>query len=264
MKVWLIYCLEDIYKNKKSIEMFKKNFKKYDADCELVIFEEIHEKLIKETEYPDIVINRSRSCEIAERLKNEVRHVYNTPRIAELGNDKMAALDFAKKNGLKIMEYYNGISEIKTYPVVAKTKAGHGGNEVFLVKSKAEAEKIYSAYREVFFQEYSEQGCEDIRVYIVGGRILCAIKRQSGSDFRSNYSLGGHVAQTDIPEDIYGQLTKLLKSLGEIAYCGIDFIKYQDTWVFNEIEDVVGARSVYTVTGHDPIGEFVKWCISKT
>ena len=39
----------------------------------------------------------------------------------------------------------------------------------------------------------------DMRVYVLGGEVLAAVRRTSRSDFRSNFKLGGDVAAEDNP-----------------------------------------------------------------
>ncbi len=211
---------------------------------------------------PDIVINRTRSYAFAVWLERHVLHVFNTSKVTLLGNDKVKALAFARERGVRTLQVFTSPETIPGWPVVAKTLDGHGGKEVYLVSSLEEAVTLKERYKNLFFQEYSRQGNCDLRVYVVGGEPYCAIKRQSEKDFRSNYSLGGSAEAVSIPDDVAAMTGRLLQGLGEVGYCGIDFIRDEDGWVFNEIEDVVGARTVYACTDLKPIEAFVKYIAS--
>lgn len=267
IKAWIVYGAFDAGKNKGSIEMFLEEFGKLDYEAELIIFDELKFKgYVNSAEYrgqkvdlPDIVVNRTRNYEFALWLNNNVKYSFNSPKLVLLGNDKVRAYDFVKKLGFKTLDIYERPEDILTWPVVAKTGSGHGGNEVFLVNSESEATELFGQYEGLFFQEYSPQGSRDMRVYVVGGEIYCAIKRSSETDFRSNYSLGGEVEETEVPQHIRDEISCIVNEIGEVGYCGIDFIGYEDKWIFGEIEDMVGARSVYSVTDYDPIAEFVKY-----
>lgn len=267
LNAWIVYGKTDAEKNKSSIGMFGKEFKKLGISSRLLIFENLNfEQESNRVEYegigirlPDIVINRTRDYGFSLWLEKNVKFNFNSPRLVQLGNDKLAAYDFVKNLGFKTLEVYECPEDIIEYPVVAKTKAGHGGSEVFLVSNPKQARELFEKYDDLFFQEYSPQGNHDMRVYIVGNKIYCAINRFSEKDFRSNYSLGGTVKEIEVPMYCAQEIEDLMSGIGEAAYCGIDFIKYENRWVFSEIEDMVGAKSVYTYTDYDPIGEFVKY-----
>ena len=48
----------------------------------------------------------------------------------------------------------------------------------------------------------------------------------------------------------------LFRSLS-IGMAGIDFIFHQGQMVFNELEDMVGARGLYSLTDHDIVDDYV-------
>lgn len=265
LTAWLIYCEEDADKNSGSIEMFRREFGKYNIFCRLVIFEKLNivdNRLIYndvEEEFPDIVVNRTRSFELACFFESRVKHLFNSSQVAFLGNDKVGATRFAEKLDIPVMAIYETAESIDSFPVVVKTKNGHGGSEVFLADDVETVHKLENNYENLFFQKYSPDGNSDMRVYVVGNQVMCAICRHSDKDFRSNFSLGGKVEEVTVPEEVMGYVSKMVAAMGEVAYCGIDFIRFGENWVFNEIEDMVGARSVYTYTGHDPIAGFVNY-----
>lgn len=267
LSAWIVYGKADAEKNKSSIGMFKEELQKIGVGSKLVIFEYLkYESNGKSAEYegieaklPDIVINRTRNYDFSCWLEQNIRFNFNCPKLVLLGNDKIEAYTFVKKLGFNTLDIFVSPEEITEFPVVAKTGSGHGGSEVFLVNDRTEAEELFKNYDGMFFQKYSPQGNHDMRVYIVGNRIYCAINRYSDKDFRSNFSLGGEVKEIEVPEENREEIEAIVKGIGEAAYCGIDFIKYKDKWIFSEIEDMVGARSVYTYTDYDPIGEFVKY-----
>ena len=267
MNAWIVYGRADAEKNKSSIGMFEKELEKIGIGSRLIIFEQlVYEPEGNTAEYegnpiplPEIIINRTRDYDFSLWLEENVNFNFNCPKLVLLGNDKIEAYDFVRELGYECLEIYSCPEKIKEFPVVAKTGSGHGGSEVFLVNNRTEAEGLYKKYEGLFFQKYSSQGNSDMRVYIVGNRIYCAINRYSEKNFRSNFSLGGEVKEIEVPEEAREEIEAIVKGIGEVAYCGIDFIKYRDNWIFSEIEDMVGARSVYTYTDYDPIGEFVKY-----
>ena len=77
--------------------------------------------------------------------------------------------------------------------------------------------------------------------------MIGAIRRFSQTDFRANYCLGGEIEWYDLTKEQKQLVEKILEHLS-CDYVGIDFmIDEKGKWIFNEIEDVVGSRSLYTL-----------------
>ena len=89
-----------------------------------------------------------------------------------------------------------------------------------------------------------------MRVYMLGGEAIAAVRRTSKTDFRSNFKLGGKVASVDIPPDAAEMARRLYDRL-KFDFAGVDFIRDGGRWIFNEIEDVVGTRMLYATTALD-------------
>ncbi len=109
---------------------------------------------------------------------------------------------------------------------------------------------------------------KDLRVWLIGGKIICSVLRQSKTDFRSNFCLGGSASVYTLSEKERALVYKIA-SLVEYDYIGIDFVFNNGKIVFNEIEDSVGARMVYDKTNIDILDIYceyiknglVKWSI---
>lgn len=272
---FLVYDRADIEKNRSSISMFTDYARDIGIELKLVTAQELTD--VRDREDPGtgirsvmtpvngeqpVVINRSRNLELAAEFEKFTPYVFNSSEVTLYGNDKYAADQFLKEKGIKTIQTYSAdeIDSIGGYPAVAKTRNGHGGAQVYLINSRSEADRLRSEHGEnIIFQDYIKSGSSDLRVYVVGGRILCGMLRTSERDFRSNFSLGGRAEQIEVPEKVRFQTEQICGMIRGAAYCGIDFLRTEDGWIFNEIEDVVGARMVYANTGLDPIREFVEY-----
>ena len=74
------------------------------------------------------------------------------------------------------------------------------------------------------------------------------VKRTGLESFKANVSLGGTTERFDAPAPLRRFAEKIAQAL-KSDYIGIDFIQSSDgVWVLNEIEDPVGARSLYETT----------------
>lgn len=111
------------------------------------------------------------------------------------------------------------------FPLVAKTNFGSLGEGVTLIKTK---EELYS-YEEQninlahFYQKFIGHGGEDVRVIVVGGKFLCAMKRSNPTDFRSNVELGGKGERFEADDALIKLCEKTAKVLN-LDYCGIDVL----------------------------------------
>ena len=145
------------------------------------------------------------------------------------------------------------IDHLKNYPgYVIKSATGHGGSEVmrltgtFLSPALSWLEKD-----DILLQPFIDGPGEDVRVYVIGDEIVSAVKRRVGSgrsdsgEFRANASLGGEVSVYELSDD-ERRLVRQITDQFDFGMVGIDFIVDENgAFIFNEIENVVGARMLY-------------------
>lgn len=188
----------------------------------------------------DFVINRTNNAKIARSFENLGVRVFNPSPLTALANDKQACYEFMQSNGIEIMPVNQTAA-----PVVEKPANGKGGQGVRLIKNGKF--KIKPGF--VYQKPASDLG-RDLRVWLIGGEIICAVLRQSDSDFRSNFCLGGKALPYELSASEKALVLKIA-SLLKSDYIGIDFVFNGGKIVFNEIEDSVGARMVYEKTDID-------------
>ena len=230
-----------------------------------VITDSISEALSRCTPLPDFAVVRTISPQLSRELEKMNVPTYNNARVAEIANDKYATYLYARRLGIAVMDTVSvtcegDIPDGITYPRVMKTVDGHGGSEVFLVNSLEECKEILALHpnRRFVLQELSSQPGVDMRVYILGGEVLAAVKRTSKSDFRSNFSLGGKAELYELDQKEKDAVQRIARDLGA-DLCGIDFIRHRGEWVLNEIEDVVGTRMLYSLTDTDAAEVYIKY-----
>ena len=269
---WLIYSAEDVEKNKYYIQMHMDKFAVYNVAIDLIIVEEIKNlyEFIKANR-PDFAINRSRNAEVAEELESEGIRVFNSSVVTKIANNKGKTYELLEgvvpflpvKYGDKIIT--SGISgDDFSYPYVIKSCSGHGGSQVFMAENEQEEK---SAIETIGNDEYVVQQCcsnlgKDIRVFIIGNKIIKALLRTSENSFKSNYSLGGHVEEYTLNDQEQDMVNAILKKMS-LDYAGVDFIFHNDRAVFNEIEDAVGARMLYQVSDIDIVQKYVDYIMEE-
>lgn len=149
------------------------------------------------------------------------------------------------------------------FPLVAKPDDGHGGADVRWIADAAALER----YREAFNTAHPEPDYPflvqepmvtgwDVRVYVLGGEIYAAVLRTSDSDFRSNFSLGGHAALFE-PDAEMRELVERICKIMPLDFAGVDFLRHPSGgYVLGEIEDAVGCRMLYELTDRDPVRDY--------
>jgi gamma-F420-2:alpha-L-glutamate ligase len=270
---WLLYSRQDIEKNKAYIDFYREEGKGLDIDIQLIITEELEfgiknkawfitykNELVK---YPDFAICRTIYPLLNKQLEYVGINVFNNSHIAEICNDKAKTYQYVAQLGIPMVDsvftknsaVLNSL-ETAVEPCIIKAVAGHGGSQVFLYNpnSTTDVEKekssIYTKLQgaDTVVQPLIGTNHQDLRVYIIGDEIIAAVLRTAKEGFKSNFSLGGEV-ETYTLSDTEVKLVKRIISLFDIGMVGIDFIIGDDSeLIFNEIEDVVGARMLYQCT----------------
>ena len=179
-------------------------------------------------------------------LEGSGLRLFNRSEAIEICDDKMLTSIALAKAEIRVPDgiyaplcYYKGqkpdqnfldeVAKNLGFPLVAKTNFGSLGEGVTLINSE---EELYS-YEEQninlahFYQRFIGCGGEDIRVIVVGGKYLCAMKRSNTTDFRSNIELGGKGEKYDIDDELKDLCAKTARVLN-LDYCGIDALFDKD------------------------------------
>ena len=272
MNWWILYEKEDYLKNIEYVNLYFKECEKYGISLTLVLKEELG-LVIKnsETEFyvkgekctkPALVINRSRDYVLAKHFEMAGIKVWNDSFVTLIGNDKALAYSYAVQKGIPVLNSFYGNVAPEEYPYVLKSLNGHGGAEVFLIQNPDALTQMDFLQKKNFLcQEFAEEPGKDVRVYVVGNRIIKAMLRTNETNFKSNYSLGGKVAEYELNPEEEALVKKVISGLN-IGLAGIDFVFHKGKLYFNEIEDVVGARMLYAHTEVDIVAEYVSYLVA--
>ena len=182
--------------------------------------------------------------------------MFNRAEVNVIANDKWKAIQLVQLLGIVAVptRKIQSVTNIQEFPIVLKTVDGHGGTQVELLHSLVIAEEFISKHKTqtIIAQTFIESNATDIRVFMLGKEVIGAVKRIGAKDsFRSNFTLGGTVEPYSLDSKQLAEVEKIATAL-KSDYIGIDFLLLPDgNWLFNEIEDPVGARSYYETTGKD-------------
>ncbi|MDE7424367.1 MAG: ATP-grasp domain-containing protein [Lachnospiraceae bacterium] len=278
---WLIYDREGAKRNKIYIQMHIEEGEKLGIKILLKYAEELSfgvldNKMIllekgKKAEYPDFIICRTIQPKLSFYLEQCKLKVFNNAKVAEICNDKAKTYAYLAGKGIPLIEstflenkiFASSLEKIP-YGSVIKGVDGHGGNQVVLWNEDVDKEEVLNKIgnSDVIVQKFTGQAKQDVRVYVIGNRIIAAIKRTAKEGFRSNYSLGGKVEEYQLSEK---EKQLVQKVIGEFSFglAGIDFlIGDSGEFILNEIEDVVGARMLYECTNINLVKEYLLFILN--
>lgn len=268
MVAWIIYFREAAEYNREYIKLYMETGARLGIDLRLIIAEELkfgvrsNSYFIRyrneEIAYPDFVICRAIHPLMTRQLELMGIKVYNNSLVAEICNDKARTYQYLAGTGIAMAdtEFYKSfqLDDILTNlngARVIKAVGGHGGNQVFLVDPAVTKDKEIAVIKnalsgsDLVVQPKIGNRNQDLRVYVIGKEIIAAVLRTARQGFKSNYSLGGEVCLYQLNEEEKA-LVKLIIDQFDFGLVGIDFIIADDgRLIFNEIEDVVGARMLY-------------------
>lgn len=254
MKGLLVYTKEDAQVNRWFIGHLTEIAGMLGAELSLVIHNDSSDFELADCSEIDFCINRSRLSDVNKTLEAKGIPCFNNFNTVDIANDKYKTYCLCKELGVPVMETQLFSQEAVSsaeYPFVLKAVSGHGGSEVYWISNAGGLENInISADKTYIVQKPSSCTGLDVRAYVLGGKVVSAVKRTSAESFRSNYSLGGN-AELCEPEEEQLEIIGTLQSVLRTDYAGFDFIMHNGHWVLNEIEDAVGARMLYKLCNLD-------------
>jgi RimK family alpha-L-glutamate ligase len=205
--------------------------------------------------------------------------VVNSPRAIERSVDKFYTDALLQEAGLPIPETVvcegteDAMSAIRAMlgrrnldegggDVIIKPIFGSMGHGIVRVSDPDVAFRVLQSLeqlRAVFYvQRAVESGGRDVRVFVVGGRVLGAIERRAaGGDWRTNVSRGGSARAFDLPPAWEAIALGAAAAVGA-DYAGVDLVPAQDGTVFVlEVNGIPGWQGLQRATGIDVAGAIV-------
>ena len=283
MHAWLIYDREGAERNRDYIEYHHEVGARYGVDFRLVYAEDAPGMIEAGLHggRPDFAIVRTIEPAINAALEAEGIRTYNNSKVSRITNHKFRCIEYIAQN-----------TSVPTIPTtlltpcpadtsspggapdlgsirpgdVIKPVSGHGGAGVMRVPEGGLSEadrQTYLSSGEYICQPFIEGPGEDVRVYVIGDRIIAAVRRRAkAGEFRANASLGGDISRYTLNEKETDCVNQIIRCF-DFGMVGIDFIiDNHNAFIFNEIEDVVGARMLYkTYPEIDILDEYLRFIL---
>jgi len=141
-------------------------------------------------------------------------------------------------------------------PLVVKLLEGTQGIGVMLADTDRSAKSAIEAFRgagiNILVQEFiKEAGGTDIRAFVIGGKVVAAMKRTGAEgEFRSNLHRGGSAQVIKISPEERSTAIRAAKAMG-LNVCGVDMLRSNHGPVVMEVNSSPGLEGVEKATGKD-------------
>ena len=197
-----------------------------------------NQELIFSTEKPDFVLFWDKDVNTARLLEKRDIQVFNSASSIALCDDKakthlallgcvpqvetvIAPLAFSE---VDFSEFVHLAAQKLGFPLVFKECFGSFGEQVFLCKNESEILSHING-KPFLLQEFvAEAEGEDVRIEIVGGKAVAAMKRKNKNDFRSNITNGGVAEPYEPTKEEILLAQNACKRLG-LTFGGVDILK---------------------------------------
>ncbi|MEM6843145.1 MAG: 30S ribosomal protein S6--L-glutamate ligase [Bacteroidota bacterium] len=190
------------------------------------------------------------------RSRDKLRSLQILSR-SEVGIPKTAFTNFSKEEN-KVLKH------IGQAPVVIKLLEGTQGLGVVLAETDKAATSVVEAFESlntrVILQEFIEEaGGADIRVFIVNGKVVGAMKRQGKEgEFRSNLHRGGQASVFKLSKAERETALKAAKCMG-LAIAGVDMLQSKRGPMVLEVNSSPGLEGIEKATGVDVAGKIIEY-----
>ncbi len=149
-------------------------------------------------------------------------------------------------------------------PLIIKVARGTHGNGVVLAETPKAAKAVMQAFYvegvNFLVQEFvKESAGVDIRVLVVGGRVVASVKRQSlDGDFRSNTHQGGEGVPVKLTDEERKTAIKAAKAMG-LPVCGVDMMRSDRGPLVLEVNSSASLKTPELITGRNVAEKIIEY-----
>ena len=141
-------------------------------------------------------------------------------------------------------------------PIVVKLLEGTQGLGVVLAETRKAAESVIGAFRQmdanILVQQYVKEAAgSDIRAFIVGGKVVAAMRRTGApGDFRSNLHRGGSAEAVKLSAKERATAVRAAKTMG-LNVAGVDMLQSEEGPMVLEVNSSPGLEGIEGASGVD-------------
>ncbi len=197
----------------------------------------------------------------------------NESQAISRSRDKLRSLQILARRGIGLpvtgfahsTQDIDGLIElVGGAPLVIKLLEGTQGIGVVLAETKQAAKSVIEAFRgldaNILVQEYiKEAGGADIRCFVLGDKVIAAMKRQGApGEFRSNLHRGGSATRIKLTPEERSTAIRAAKAMG-LRVAGVDLLRSNHGPVVMEVNSSPGLEGIEKATGIDIAGKIIEY-----
>jgi ribosomal protein S6--L-glutamate ligase len=203
----------------------------------------------------------------------EVMGVYplNESQAITRSRDKLRCLQLLSRKGLGLpvtgfahspKDIDGLIESVGGAPLVVKLLEGTQGIGVVLCETAKAAQSVIEAFRgldaNILVQEFiKEAKGSDIRAFVVGDKVVAAMRRQAApGEFRSNLHRGGHAEPVRLTPEERSTAIRATKTMG-LRMAGVDMLRSNHGPLIMEVNSSPGLEGIEAATKVDVAGEII-------
>lgn len=190
--------------------------------------------------------------------------------------DKLRSLQILSRAGLGLPKtvftnYSRDVSDIVESvggpPLIIKLLEGTQGLGVVLVEDKKAAHSVIEAFHNlkarVIVQEFvKEAKGTDIRVFVVGDKVVAAMKRQAKEgEFRANVHRGGTAEPYTLNRTEKAAALKAAKAMG-LSIAGVDLLPSSRGPLILEVNSSPGLQGIEKASGEDVAASIIDFVVA--
>lgn len=144
------------------------------------------------------------------------------------------------------------IEETFEFPVILKKSSGSQGKGVMKIESAGQLEDVcdmLDTTTPMIFQEYIEASAgRDLRVFVVGGKVVCTMMRVASKGFKANVHQGGSVRSAAVTGAVEYLCLETVRVLG-LDIAGVDLLIDKNSYKICEVNSSPGFDGLEKATG---------------
>ncbi len=130
--------------------------------------------------------------------------------------------------------------------------------------AEAVIETLQSTRQNVLVQRFiAESKGKDVRAFVVGDRVIAAMRRVAkGDEFRSNVHRGGRAEVIELPEEYHKVAIQSAQIMG-LRVAGVDMLESDDGPLVMEVNSSPGLEGIEGATELDIAGAIIDYTVSQ-
>ena len=225
----------------------------------------------------DFVLFWDKDVQLAMQLENRGMRLFNSAQSILLCDDKALTYLSLKKAGVAMprtilapktfpgvgysdFSFLQEAADVLGFPMVVKECFGSFGQQVYLAQNEQEALEIIqkAAGNPLLFQRFIQESAgTDLRLYMVGGKCVAAMRRRNDNDFRANIQIGGHGEIYPPTEEEIALAARACHALS-LDFAGVDILHTKDGPVICEVNSNAHFTALAALTKTDVAGAIMQ------